>query len=272
MFYLLRIAVFQGDWETVQQTLNEMENYRSYNEYITFAVNCEISISWLYIILSQPERVSAWLKEKFAPYVHANTLENFGNQIKARYFYLTGSYEPLLAFMDEKKRRESILFERVEMLAMEACVRCRTGDKKNAVRVLGEAYETAAPNEIVMPFVELGRDMRALISAAESAPECKIPREWQKNVRQLASVYAKNQELLAAQYKKKNEIYKKISLSPRESEILRSLYKGFSNSEIAAGLDLSINTVKMHIGSIYNKLGARNKADIFRIAAEYNLL
>jgi len=50
------------------------------------------------------------------------------------------------------------------------------------------------------------------------------------------------------------------------------MYEGLSNSEIAAKLNLSINTVKMHVGGIYNKLGARNKADVFRIAAEHNFI
>jgi DNA-binding NarL/FixJ family response regulator len=91
-------------------------------------------------------------------------------------------------------------------------------------------------------------------------------------MKQLASAYARNQEIIISEYKRKNDVAEKIALSPREIEILGEMHKGFSNSEIAAELSLSINTVKMHISGIYNKTGARNKADVFRIAAENNLL
>jgi len=64
----------------------------------------------------------------------------------------------------------------------------------------------------------------------------------------------------------------RIMLSPQEIAILRDLRDGLSRLEIAAKRALSVNTVKVHINSIYNKLGARNRADMFRIATEDNIL
>jgi LuxR family transcriptional regulator, maltose regulon positive regulatory protein len=48
-------------------------------------------------------------------------------------------------------------------------------------------------------------------------------------------------------------------LSGRELEILRLVSQGFSNSEIAARLVLSVGTVKTHIHTIYGKLGVRDR-------------
>ena len=93
-----------------------------------------------------------------------------------------------------------------------------------------------------------------------------------KRIRQTSASYARNQELLIAEHKRRSEVNIKISLSPRESEILHSMYEGLSNADIAIKHGLSVNTVKMHIGSIYNKLGSRNKAEVFRIANENKLL
>jgi len=272
MFYIIRIAVFQGDYATTESMIKEMEKRLVHNEYFSCIINCEISIAWFYCMLRRPETIPNWLKEKFASYIHASTPENFGNQIKARYYYLINNYIPLLAYMEDKKRRESILFERIEMLAMEACVRYKMNDKAAALKILLEAYKNAAPNGIVMPFIELGKDMRTLISFAESCPGCDIPKDWLKNIKYKASAYARNQLLIMSDYAKRNELGGSIALSLRENEILQKMYEGFPNAEIAARLNLSINTVKMHISSIYNKLGARNKADVFRIAAERNLL
>jgi len=50
-------------------------------------------------------------------------------------------------------------------------------------------------------------------------------------------------------------------LSPREHEVLRELMAdGASNKEIGARLGLSKATVRIHIKSIMDRLGARNRA------------
>ena len=42
-------------------------------------------------------------------------------------------------------------------------------------------------------------------------------------------------------------------LSDREIEVLRLVGQGKSNKEIAMDLDISVNTVKVHIGRIFQK-------------------
>lgn len=50
-------------------------------------------------------------------------------------------------------------------------------------------------------------------------------------------------------------------LSKRESEVLNLLASGLRNGEIADRLNVSIETVKSHIRSIYQKLGVRNRSE-----------
>ncbi len=59
-------------------------------------------------------------------------------------------------------------------------------------------------------------------------------------------------------------------LTPREREVLRLL--GTSNKEIAAALGISERTVKFHVTSIFNKLGAETRAQAVAIAAEQRLM
>ena len=47
---------------------------------------------------------------------------------------------------------------------------------------------------------------------------------------------------------------KSLSISERELEVLEYLAKGNSNQEIANKLFISINTVKTHLTSLYQKL------------------
>lgn len=57
-------------------------------------------------------------------------------------------------------------------------------------------------------------------------------------------------------------------LSPREAEMLRRFAAGAGPAEIAATLFLSYGTVRNYLASAVTKLGARNRVDAVRIAAE----
>jgi len=58
------------------------------------------------------------------------------------------------------------------------------------------------------------------------------------------------------------------SLSPRQVEVLRLIAGGLSNSEIAAALFLSVNTVKFHVRTIFRELGIRNRVEAAQRWAE----
>lgn len=51
-------------------------------------------------------------------------------------------------------------------------------------------------------------------------------------------------------------------LTEREEEVLARVARGRTNTEIAAGLHISLSTVKTHIASLMLKLGARNRVEI----------
>ena len=51
------------------------------------------------------------------------------------------------------------------------------------------------------------------------------------------------------------------TLSPREIEVLRLLANGETNSQIAASLEISINTVERHVSNLYRKIDAGGRAD-----------
>jgi DNA-binding NarL/FixJ family response regulator len=61
-------------------------------------------------------------------------------------------------------------------------------------------------------------------------------------------------------------------LSDRELEVLRLIARGSSNTEIAADLYVSERTVKGHVGSIFTKLGARDRAAAIVLAYDAGLV
>ncbi|UYV36405.1 response regulator transcription factor [Rhodobacteraceae bacterium D3-12] len=60
-------------------------------------------------------------------------------------------------------------------------------------------------------------------------------------------------------------------LSPRELQVLEGLTEGKSNKEIARDLDIQEPTVKLHMKTLYRKLGAANRTQAALIAREAGL-
>ena len=57
-------------------------------------------------------------------------------------------------------------------------------------------------------------------------------------------------------------------LTVREEEVLVTVARGRTNAEVADELHISLSTVKTHLASLMNKLGARNRVEIVMWAYE----
>jgi DNA-binding NarL/FixJ family response regulator len=57
-------------------------------------------------------------------------------------------------------------------------------------------------------------------------------------------------------------------LTAREEEVMVTVARGLTNAEIASVLHISLSTVKTHLASLMNKLGARNRVEIAMWAYE----
>ena len=56
------------------------------------------------------------------------------------------------------------------------------------------------------------------------------------------------------------------TLTPRERDVLAQIVSGASNKEAGRSLKISPRTIEIHRARIMDKLGARNAADLVRIA------
>lgn len=58
------------------------------------------------------------------------------------------------------------------------------------------------------------------------------------------------------------------SLTKRERQVLRGVFEGFSNKEIAAHLQISESSVKAAMQQLFDKTGVRTRSQLVRIAIE----
>jgi DNA-binding NarL/FixJ family response regulator len=63
-----------------------------------------------------------------------------------------------------------------------------------------------------------------------------------------------------------------INLSDRECEVLKLIVEGQTNQQIASQLYLSINTVKAHVRSIFNKMGINHRVQAAVMALRHELI
>jgi DNA-binding NarL/FixJ family response regulator len=61
-------------------------------------------------------------------------------------------------------------------------------------------------------------------------------------------------------------------LTERETEVLKLMARGATNAEIAATLHVAEATVKTHIGSIFSKLGVRDRAAAIIFAYDHGVI
>jgi DNA-binding NarL/FixJ family response regulator len=108
-----------------------------------------------------------------------------------------------------------------------------------------------------------GRDdiARALIGAANG--QSVLDREVQATL--LGSIQD------SARHMPQHEQPLPDDLTPREAEVLALIAEGRSNSDIAALLYVSANTVKTHINRIFTKTGSRDRAQAILYAQHHGL-
>jgi LuxR family maltose regulon positive regulatory protein len=168
--------------------------------------------------------------------------------------------------------QNKFLFGELIIALLTAVARIKTNDTSGAMEDFKRAYSLSFNGVFEMPFVELGKELHPLITAASKQVNCNIPQEWLKKINRKASIYAKKVAVIRDSYKRDNNIEDSIELSEREREVLTDLHHGLSREEIAVNRYISINTVKKILQSLYLKLDASNNVDAVRIALDKKLI
>jgi LuxR family maltose regulon positive regulatory protein len=231
--------------------------------------------SWFYASIGEVDRVENWLKSDLWSSGLNQLVSGLEDFTKVKYYLAIKDYETLLAFTENRDTHFGIrrfIIGRVGLAITKAVAHLRLGNKEAAFAHLREAYELAQPCGLVMPFIELGNNLRSLAVAALKEPRELLPAAWLESIRCRATTYAKRVAFVRSRYLEAQGMDSRVQLTNKELEVLRDLLQGLSRAEISLAHGISINTVKTMLQMIYDKLGAESGMDAIRIATARRLL
>jgi len=275
LFFLMRAALASGKYPAVKDVIRRMDAQLEISEFYNRYIRYDIQTGWFYGSIGQKEHVADWLKSDFIISRSQTVLSNYEDFARAKYYLAEQQYDTLLAMLGSRGGSSDIgryLFGQIGIAIHRAVCHYNLKDTRVAFDSLRQAYELAAPNGLNMIFVELGNHMRTLAAAAQKAGVSEIPEAWLEEIQKKAATYAKRVGQVRSQYRQAEGLDDSVQLTQKEIHLLQDLSHGLSRTESAAARGISINTVKMMLQYIYEKLGAENSMDAVRIAFAKGLL
>jgi LuxR family maltose regulon positive regulatory protein len=276
LFFLLRINIHKGNPERLRDIFQQLNAQLEQEEFLHSYTLYDIVVGWFYAQIRQTDRIAVWLRNSFNKSDLNPLLFGLENLVRAKSYFAERKYHAALNALEGQAGQyglEAFLLGKLELTVLRAVCKYHIGEKKEAIRILQEAYTVSLADELDMPFIELGKDMRTLTVAAMKEKNCGIPQSWLEKIHKKSSTYAKSLSYIISEYRIFHHINTDIyTLTSREKEILADLCRGLSRTEIACNRNISLSTVKTLIQSIYSKLGTQNIAETIWIAATFKLI
>jgi LuxR family maltose regulon positive regulatory protein len=156
--------------------------------------------------------------------------------------------------------------ELIHLLALKAVALDASGDRILARSAVREALALGAPEGYVWFWLNAGPGIESLLRDLKDDRDTpQASHAYLDSL--LEACRTEFGESIEPQHKELLD-----PLTPRELEIMRLIYKGYSNPEIASELVVTINTIKKHTSNIYGKLGVRSRTQAIARARELSLL
>jgi LuxR family maltose regulon positive regulatory protein len=167
-----------------------MDNQQKQELHFNRTVYRDIVYGWFYIQIGKPEKIASWLKSDFEESDLNSMIHGLEIIVKAKYLFAEKRYPAVIAELEnhsEKSKAWSFVMGKLEAKVLEAVCRYRHNDAASSFRSLEEAWDLAKDNGFYLPFMELGKNMRALADAALKQPSIKIPKTILEKIRRNAA-------------------------------------------------------------------------------------
>jgi LuxR family transcriptional regulator, maltose regulon positive regulatory protein len=147
-----------------------------------------------------------------------------------------------------------------------AVARRAAGHVDDAITLLDQALELAHHENIRAPFLSEGEAVRPLLLRMEADRGFRR-HDFRENL--LTTIGVPPSKSVRPVHAGSGD---GVNLSRQERAVLRQLSGTLSYRQIAASLDISVNTLKTHVRNIHRKLGADNRAQAIARARKIGLI
>lgn len=202
-------------------------------------------------------------------------LADFSVELSARAALAQGDFEQVSRLITPKIsacQRDGRGFAELPYQLLRVATLYRQGNHAAALRLLIQQAEKAVQDRYWRPFISYRHLIEpllpALFDAGKRSPlgnDAEAWREFSSLLGNKTAASGQSPDLLG-------KLDKNLEVTSRETEILRFLDGGLSNSEIGDRLGISVPTVKWHLNNLFSKIGVRNRMSAVRFARDNRLI
>lgn len=247
LFLLARIALLRGDDVMLQSALQSLQERSRKNTEDLCRYTLDLAKGFLFLLLGRSNEIAPWLAEgEINDQRLVIMTQPFAHIIYGRLLLEREEYQKLLGVSQFGLGISSIfpnLLPQVYIKLYQAQALERLGNRPQAVDTLKSALAIALPDGLYLPLAENYPGIKKLL------PDAGCDSKVQERIAALATTL---EDGLSA-------FRPKVSLSPREKEVLLLLQEGLSNQEIADRLNVSFSTARATVSNVLKKKGVTSR-------------
>ena len=169
--------------------------------------------------------------------------------------------DPILDYVQKKGNKRRL----IELVVLKSIAQNQQKKHMPALKTLEVAFSFAEPEGYQRVFIDEGKEISSLLNLAINH---QINPDFS---RKLLSIITKEQTSSKPSSDQSSD-HLIDPLSEREIDVLSLMAQGFSNSEIANRLFITVSTVKGHSTNIFGKLGAKNRTQAISIGRSIGIV
>jgi len=267
-FLLMRLALVKGDWRYIYDTLRQTRELVKQQDFYPNIHTQDMSEGFLFACLGRRGRIPSWIAEGDLPGLLPPPCHPFCHIIRLKTLLADGRHREAVGIADALVATVGYFHNLLAMIYIYCCQAAaleKLGRRQEALGILEKAIVIAAPDNVIMPFVENYEYLAELLAALQ--PTCP-QRNVIVRIRKIAPPIIETWQGIRT---KMEEAEGKLRLSPREKEIAGLVAAGLSNPAIGKQLNIAEDTVKKTLKKMFLKLGVGSRTALTRIITEQQI-
>ncbi|HWQ62678.1 MAG TPA: LuxR C-terminal-related transcriptional regulator, partial [Negativicutes bacterium] len=267
-FLRIRLALLRDEWAFVQDSLRRAREMIKQQATFTYMHTLDMCEGFVFACLNRGERIPAWIATGELPDTLHVPCHAFCHMLRAKALLIAGRHRELAGIADQLAAAAGFfpnLLALIYIRICEAAALDRLGRRQDALAALQNALDVAAPDGVVMPFVENGEYIADLLAAL---PVAGPQQDFIAGIRELYPPVAEKWRAIAAELSGPGG---RARLTEREAAVAELVAAGLSDQAVGKTLHIAEVTAKKALHSAYRKLGVSNRAALTRVLLEHKI-